>query len=170
MTPAEAFPSAKQRKRADAYLRIENAKYPQQLVEVPRDKWPSAIVNATPSPADGSFCERVFRSKHFLVQVFREPRYDAHRLSVCRTRLLMSGRWDDGISWDELMQIKRECGFGDRCAIEVYPKECDVVNVANMRHVWVLKDGLTFGWRRAAGPATDGAGAEAVAATAEAQP
>jgi hypothetical protein len=32
-------------------------------------------------------------------------------------------------------------------AVEVYPPAGDVVNVANMRHLWVLRDRLPFAWR-----------------------
>lgn len=33
-------------------------------------------------------------------------------------------------------------------AVEIYPAERDIVNVANMRHLWVLPERLPFGWRR----------------------
>lgn len=31
---------------------------------------------------------------------------------------------------------------------EVFPAESDVVNVANMRHLWLLREPPPFGWRR----------------------
>lgn len=52
----------------------------------------------------------------------------------------------DGITWDELQALKRQCGFGDRFAVEVYPADLDVVNVGNLRHLWVLQGALPFAW------------------------
>jgi hypothetical protein len=87
----------------------------------------------------------VYRSKRFLVQAFIDDHVVA-RLSIARTRL-DGVRWQDGISWDELQQIKRECGYGDLDAVEVFPADGDVVNVANMRHLWILERPLPFAWR-----------------------
>lgn len=44
----------------------------------------------------------------------------------------------DGISWDDLQKIKNECAGEDSVAVEIYPKENDVVNETNMRHLWVM--------------------------------
>lgn len=84
-------------------------------------------------------------SRDFLVQVFLEKR--AIRLSVNRTTIQSDGRWSDRITWDELQAIKREVGYGDRFAVEIYPADRDLVNVANMRHLWILRDPLGIGWR-----------------------
>lgn len=71
------------------------------------------------------------------------------RLSVLRTTLEQkSGRWADGITWDELQQIKAECGYVDMDALELYPIAADVVNVANLRHMWVMRDPVEFAWMR----------------------
>lgn len=94
--------------------------------------------------ADGSPF-RVLRSREFLAQIYNE---NGHvRISVCRTELDSEGYWKDGISWEELQRIKNECGFADQCAVEVYPPESDVVNVANMRHLWILPEPPAFAWR-----------------------
>jgi hypothetical protein len=37
-------------------------------------------------------------------------------------------------------------GFGAADALEVYPRDGDVVNVANIRHLWVLRDPLPWAW------------------------
>lgn len=78
------------------------------------------------------------------MQAFDEG--NAIRLSVNRTTLGDNGRWVENITWDELQELKRQCGFGDWYAIEVYPRDKDVVNVANMRHLWVLQESLNVGW------------------------
>lgn len=70
------------------------------------------------------------------------------RLSVLRTTLdPQAGRWVDGITWDELQSIKAECGYGQHDALELYPPDSDVVNVANLRHLWVMRELQTFAWR-----------------------
>jgi len=69
------------------------------------------------------------------------------RLSVCRTSL-NGERWQDGISWDDLQRLKRECGYGNADAIEVFPADADVVNVANMRHLWIMAEPIECAWRK----------------------
>lgn len=92
----------------------------------------------------------VWVSQEFLVQVYtiraHEGQAPALRLSVCRTTAGTDGRWHDGITWDDLQRVKREIGRGDAYAIEVYPRDCDVVNVANMRHLWLFEQPLDAGW------------------------
>lgn len=48
----------------------------------------------------------------------------------------------DGLTWDELQEVKSDAGYGDRAAIEVYPRQDEIVNYANIRHLWVLPDGF----------------------------
>jgi hypothetical protein len=88
----------------------------------------------------------VWRSRDYLVQVYAE-RPGLHRLSINRSELAADGGWQDGISWEEIQRIKSECGFGDRDAVEIYPCDGDVVNVANIRHIWVFDEPLDFAWR-----------------------
>ena len=45
----------------------------------------------------------------------------------------------DGISWDELQRIKNACGFEDRDAVEAYPRQRDVINTGNIRHLYVFE-------------------------------
>lgn len=114
---------------------------PDKLTEVPRERWPE---DGNPH----SKRIRVWVSKHFLVQLFAEAN-DVLRLSINRCRVnRLGGGWLENISWDELQAIKRDVGFYDRDAVEVYPSDQDVVNVANMRHLWLLPDPLPFAWRR----------------------
>ena len=47
----------------------------------------------------------------------------------------------------KLQEIKNTIGYKDKFAVEVYPAENDIVNVANMRHLWVLPKPLGFEWR-----------------------
>mgnify|MGYP000184382511 CR=1 FL=1 len=121
-------------------LERDNAKWPLALQPVPRDDWPESLRTASHAPT------RVWRSRHFLVQEYSEARPVNVRLSVSRTTL-DGDRWKEGIGWDELMHIKAAVGYAGFDAVEVFPAERDVVNVANMRHLWVLAEPLPFAWR-----------------------
>jgi len=107
------------------------------LEPVPRERWSEDAASGRRSG--------VFLSRRFLVQVFQEEN-GIIRLSINRTKMRMDGKWETGISWDELQYIKKEIGFGDMYAIEIYPPEKDVINVANMRHLWILPQPLNVGW------------------------
>lgn len=117
-------------------LEKENAKQPRTLQPVPRSEWPD-------HPRQP---KEVWSSRDYLVQVYAEPS-GMERLSISRTSL-QGERWADGLSWEDLMGLKRQCGRGDRDALEVYPADKDVVNVANMRHLWLPPEPVAFAWRR----------------------
>lgn len=130
------------RRAADAYLRSENAKWPEALKLWPREDWPISL-------AVGNNVREVYRSRGFLVQVYNEPWPVVARLSVIRSSLKPDGDWKEDITWEELQRLKREAGYGDFDAVEVYPPDADVVNVANLRHLWVFPAGyMPFAWRR----------------------
>jgi hypothetical protein len=118
-------------------LARENANQPLTLQTVNRDAWPDPVPRGL---------VRVWRSRDFLVQVFQENGI-VGRLSVCRTSL-DGDRWRDNIAWDDLQRLKRECGYGDFDAVEVYPADADVVNDANIRHLWIMPNPLPFAWRK----------------------
>jgi hypothetical protein len=119
-------------------LARQNAKQSDRLAPVPMEDWP---LNKPPMLTE------VWRSRDYLVQVFDEQGIE--RLSVARTQIdTANGRWLDGIAWDDLQRLKHECGRGEFNAVEIYPADKDVVNVANMRHLWVIRAPLPFGWRK----------------------
>lgn len=115
---------------------------PGDLTQIPESEWP-------PSQFDPSRIE-VWASNRFLVQIFEESE-GVLRLSVNRVDVDREGNWRQDISWDDLQGIKRAVGRGDRYAVEVYPMDADMVNVANMRHLWVLPVPLPVGWFRRGG-------------------
>lgn len=46
----------------------------------------------------------------------------------------------DGITWDQLQKVKNVV-FGDEVtAIEIYPAVSQLVNLKNVRHLWVLSN------------------------------
>ncbi len=130
----------KARSRAD-YMKAQNARYTERLEEIPRESWPIASIP--------EHLSRVCRSSQFLAQIFELPD-GVIRITVCRT-LLDGDDWAAEISWDSLQDIKRRLGYGDHYAVEVYPRETDLVNVASMRHLWVLAEPLNIGWFRGDG-------------------
>ena len=50
----------------------------------------------------------------------------------------------DGIPWDELQRIKNACGFEDKDAVEAYPRQKDVINTGNIRHLYVFDEPIEF--------------------------
>lgn len=121
----------------------ENLKRPAVLTEMPRSEWPTGVLEKL-----RKIPIRVFVSQDYLVQEFEEE--NATRLSVNRTEMQANGQWRENIEWEELQEIKRQIGYGDHYAIEVYPRDRDIVNVANMRHLWVLDKPLPIGWANGA--------------------
>jgi hypothetical protein len=47
----------------------------------------------------------------------------------------------DGIGWDELQSVKNEVFGEEATCVEVYPPEGEVVNDANIRHLWLVPPG-----------------------------
>lgn len=129
-----------ERRAAAAHSRTEATKRPFQLTPIPRSEWPSYRQQTL---------EQVWHSRKFLVQMFAETPFqgsECKRLSVCRVTLGEDGKWDANITWDHLFDIKTELGFADWYGVEIHPRVKDLVNVANMRHVWLLREPLKLGW------------------------
>lgn len=122
-------------------LARDNIKLPSILAEVPRREWPEKLPQGLTN---------VWRSRHFLVQEYAAEHQDGYRrLSICRSSLdTDSVRWKENITWDELQQLKRECGYGAIDAVEVFPADRDIINVANMRHLFLMECPLSFAWRK----------------------
>ena len=125
-------------------MKAENAKRPKMLTPLPQEAWPK--VHFDPRRVS------VWISQKYLVQAFQEGN-GVLRLSVNRTGVDPDLKWEDDITWDQLQDIKKQVGFGDRCAVEVFPRDGDVVNLANMRHLWVLPKSQRIGWFTPSNPA-----------------
>jgi hypothetical protein len=50
-------------------------------------------------------------------------------------------------SWSVLQRIKNEIMGPERIAIEVYPKESELVDTANIYHLWVMWELVEFPWK-----------------------
>ena len=107
-------------------------------------QWPGHLVLVKATLPTG--CTAAWRSRDFMVQEY-PARGGVIRLSVNRTHVdPQTYRWVDGITWDELQSLKAQAGYGDREAVEVFPPEGKVVDVANIRHLWVLPQRMEFSW------------------------
>jgi hypothetical protein len=116
--------------------------YPQALTPIDMEEYPAFLTEEKLVMA--------WISRKYLVQMYEEGTEEythMKRLSICRVKRNQHG-WVDGLGWEELQAIKREVGYGDWYAIEIYPRDFDVVNVANFRHLWMFETPLPFGWRK----------------------
>lgn len=101
------------------------------LIRLPETDWPSAFVKP--------LC--VWLSPRYQVSLWLE-RDGQLVLSIARR----DGR--PGISWDKLQAIKTAAGFGTWQAVEIYPPDTQVVNQANMRHLWLSHERKPIGWHK----------------------
>lgn len=124
-------------------MRKQAATWPAHLVEIPEREWP-------PHRAEhGTRALRIWRSRHYLVQLYAEPplgAIDVVRLTINRVTIRGDGHWNQDIPWEDLQRCKRESGHGDWYALEVYPRDRDIVRACNMRHLWLLAEPLAIGW------------------------
>lgn len=58
-------------------------------------------------------------------------------------------------TWWEMQRIKDELAGAERTAVEVYPPRAEIVDEADMFHIWILASPLAFGLCRTNQEATD---------------
>jgi len=114
---------------------------------------PLEELEAIPTPEGFPDWQRpyaVWRSRNYLVQLYvcKNDDYPGLlRLSISRCKVRPDGRFEDGLTWDELYAIKAEVGYGNWYGIEVYPLPEDLQNVQNIRHLWLLPVPLKIGFK-----------------------
>lgn len=116
------------------------------LTEIPQEE--IQMVQALTGHADYYTPIKAWRSKKYIAMLYRtvSAQYPGMlRLTVQSSRLRADGKYDDGLTWDELHKIKAAVGFMDWYAVEIYPPIVDVVNDCNMRHLWLLPEPLAIG-------------------------
>lgn len=134
---------ARRAMQVEQHAYIKEQKLSDILTPLPSEEYPHTPLKHAPV--------MIWRSSKYLVQMFEEYTFEhpeLKRLSICRATLGKAGRWQDGLTWDELQEIKRQCGYGAWYAVEVYPSDKDIVNVANMRHLWIMPTPLGIGWTK----------------------
>ena len=134
-----------QLKQMRQYLRDENKKFGPALREVLRSEWTPemralADAHAPEAPV------RIWRSRDFVVQLYADRKTNFARLSVNRSAIDYSGGWQDGITWDDLHRLKGEAGYANHWAVECFPPIAALVNVSNIRHLWLLPEKPAFAW------------------------
>lgn len=135
-------------KKAAKAIKEESRLYGPRMSPLSDRKLQSAYSKASKTTHTGARYIKAWRSRDFLCQL-AECKSGHLRLSINRTVVdVTNRRWRDGITWDELMQVKRECGYGDQYAVEVFPADHDQVNVANIRHLWLLPEAPPYAWRK----------------------
>ncbi|CEG25989.1 DUF7694 domain-containing protein [Bacillus sp. B-jedd] len=105
---------------------------------------PPWIKHATPSIqllANGWFAEveRVYSNREYAVLI-RTADTEWGPVEHAAIRNVASS----DITWAEKQRIKNEIFGPERIAIEVFPKESELVDEANMYHLWVLPEGMTL--------------------------
>jgi len=92
---------------------------------------------------------QAWRSSRFIVMLWIETN-GARRLTVHSAEIdARTGENKDGITWDDLQKLKSEAGFGEVCAVEIYPPDDQLVYDHNMRHLWLLDAAPSFMWKPA---------------------
>lgn len=64
-----------------------------------------------------------------------------------RLTIMRADKSDTPMSWEELQGVKSACGFSTLDAVEVYPRDCDVINTGNARHLYLFANLLPFAMR-----------------------
>lgn len=132
------FNNRAERRAALADMNATSQRYPVgQLVEIAREDWPDVWM----PPG----IQRVWRDRRYLVQQNLDRGMVRLSVNVVAAKSSLE-RWVDGIPWDDLQRIKNQCGYADACAVELFPPEAKVVNVANLRHLWILPEPPAFMW------------------------
>jgi hypothetical protein len=91
----------------------------------------------------------VYKSRKYLVQVMKDG--ESIRITISKTKNLGTTKypiWEDGISWDDIQHIKNAIGYQNHWCVECYPSRQETVNVANMRHLWLLDEAPKYGWKK----------------------
>lgn len=86
--------------------------------------------------------QRAWRNAVYSVQQFPNATPEGE------VTLLMVRRHDAAPvrSWSDMQRIKNDLAGEDRVAVEVYPREEDLVDQANLYHLWVLPAGHVLGF------------------------
>lgn len=126
---------SKEFKIACKQLLKENKDYPKnKFVEVP-------VKQIDVQGKKVKYPIKALRSQDFLVAIYETEIPGIERLSINRTVVdVDKRRWADKITWDSLQAIKTAIGYGQYHAVEVFPADDKLIDVANIRHLFVYKD------------------------------
>lgn len=95
----------------------------------------------------GDVAVAFWQSRDFYATLYVDSGSPYPRLTVHRTETdRQTGTWRDGITWDELQAVKRQCGMAEQWALEVYPADSEIVGMKAVRHLWFVKEAPDFAW------------------------
>lgn len=106
-------------------------------ISAERMQWPEKLIQAAlEEDCRQNGVTEQWYSQSFGIFVFIH-KDGTERLMIHRMTL-DGDQWEDGITWDELMEVKRQCGRGEKDFIEVFPKDENIINCGNVRHLWLV--------------------------------
>lgn len=88
----------------------------------------------------GELSDQCWEGSGFVAALFSFQ--GASRLSIARIDFS-----PEPLSWEDLQSVKSKCGFGMLDAVEVYPRDCDIVNTGNVRHLYLMLTPIPFAMR-----------------------
>lgn len=97
-------------------------------------------VNALQTSPFGELTDQCWEGEDFVASLFSFQ--GASRLSIARKDFSPLA-----MSWEELQIVKSQCGFGGIDAVEIYPRDCDIVNTGNVRHLYLMLTPVPFAMR-----------------------
>jgi len=123
----------------------------------------SAMLRRDAKKPFGPWEKRMISVHHELRPVFKDPKIESWReenyLNNRYSVQVSDYRAEDGVvvhlwvrhhtgimpgSWSDLQRIKNEIVGPDYVALEVYPRTEDLVDSANIAHVWVMPKGYVL--------------------------
>lgn len=117
------------------------ATWPKKLTRFDPKDWPGAVSEANHPAAP----DEAWRSRAYLVQIrYLDPTTNGGAEELLHIRRTIHGA---PLTWDELQVIKRDVGRGDRAAVEVFPEDAHLIDLAEMRHLWIMAQRPAFAWR-----------------------
>lgn len=123
------------RRASAASLRSDARRSWESFDRIPESERPELWVRTRERIGD---LESVWKNNIYIVQIYRRAttRGPALHLAIRRNDE------EEVHGWSDLQRIKNEVVGEHRVAIEVYPAAADLKDEANMRHLFILPDGV----------------------------
>lgn len=115
-------------------LRSEGRRPWEPFERIPETERPELFARQRRTTGD---LRSVWKNNRYIVQIYA-------RVTEAGEALQLACRRNDEEpieGWDDLQRMKNEIVGADRIAIEIYPAASNVIDQANMRHLFVLPEG-----------------------------
>lgn len=109
------------------------------MMKLPENEFKDVTVEAITQSATARilYPTKVLRNNHYVVQIFAEDRMMFGR--VMHKMMIRRNDAEPIREWTSLQKIKTQILGAERVAIQVFPKESELVDVANM--YWLFFEG-----------------------------